>query len=131
MKLVNRKTFLSLPEGTVFCKFPLTDKGDASKMTFGMSSPCIKGETVENDFFSCTLGEEMQPVNANDSKELFDTFFDMQKNLGKEIPFESAGGRDGFLDDENVWFMIYSKEEIQEMVDELNHCLSLLSFSAP
>lgn len=130
MKLVDRKTFLSLPEGTVFCKFPLNDEGDASKMTFGMGSPCIKGETIGNDFFSSTLGEEMQPVNANDSKELFDIFFDMQKNLGKEVPFELAGGRDGFLDDENVGFMVYSREEIQEMINELNHCLLLLSSSA-
>lgn len=131
MKLVDRKTFLSFPEGTVFCKFPLNDKGDASKMIFGMGSPCIKGETIGNDFFSCTLGEDMQPVNANDSKELFDIFFDMQKNLGKEVLFELAGGRDGFFDDENVGFMVYSKEEIQEMIDELNHCLDLFSPLAP
>lgn len=130
MKLVDRKTFLSLPKGTVFCKFPLNDEGDAHRMTFGMGSPCIKGETIGDDFFSCILGEDMQPVNANDSEELFDTFFDMQKNLAKVVPFELVGGRDGFFDDENVGFMIYSREEIQEMIDELNHCLRLLSSSA-
>ena len=125
MKLVDRKTFLSLPEGTVFCKFPLTDKGDASGMMYGINTPSIKGESLNNDFFYCTLGESLQPKEANNSEEMFKCFFNMQKELGKEVPFELVGGRDGFFDDENVGFMIYSKEEIQEMIDELTHCLNI------
>ena len=124
MKLVERQYFLKLPAGTVYCKFPLTDKGDANKMLIGISAPCIKGDTVgSNDFYSCTLGETLQPKEANDSVAYFNIFFDMQKNLAKEVPFELTGGRDGMFDDENVGFMIFSKEEVQEMINELQDCL--------
>lgn len=124
MKLVERQYFLKLPAGTVYCKFPLTDNGNAKGMTFGLSAPCIKGDTIgEDDFCTCTLGEDLEPKFNSGTEGLFDTFFDMQKNLAKEVSFELSGGRDGFFDDENVGFMIFSKEEVQEMISELQDCL--------
>lgn len=123
MKLVDRKTFLSLPAGTIFCKFPLNDKGDAHWRTFGISTPSIKGDSISDiDFYTCALGEGLSPKDS--SLDYLDTLIDMQNNLGKEIPFELSGGRDGMFDDENIGFMIFSKEEVQEMIKELQECIT-------
>ena len=48
---------------------------------------------------------------------------DICDHLGKEVPFEMAGGRDGFFDDTHVHFAIYSREEVQEMINELQESL--------
>ena len=121
MKLVDRQYFLHLPAGTVYCKFPLNDKGDAHNRLFGLSAPSIKGDTInDSDFYTCALGEDMSPVDGSNE---IDTFFDMQQSLAKEVPFEMNGGRDGMFDDENIGFMIFSREEVQQMIDELQDAL--------
>ena len=123
MKLVNRETFLRLPAGTVFCKFPLNDKGDAHGMMFGISAPSIKGNTIcGNDFYSMAIGEGMSPKGEVD---FFDTLFSMQENIGKEYPFELFGERDGMFDDENVGFMVFSREEVEDMINELQAALRI------
>ena len=125
MKLVDRKTFLGLPRGTVFCKFPLNRKSYAGKMPIKISAPQIKGDSLTNDFYVCTLGEDMMPISSEGSGEYFRVLSEMQKNLNQDVPFELVGGRDGFFDDENIGFMIFSKTEIQEMITELSECLKI------
>lgn len=118
MRLVDRETFLKLPSGTVYCKFPLNGNRD---MSFMMTAPSIKGDTVAGiDFFTSTLGEDFTPKGDAD---IFDTFFAMQHNLGVDVPFELSGGRDGMFDDESVGFMVFNKNEVSEMIDELKECL--------
>ena len=36
MKIVDRKTFMQMPKGTVFCKFPLKNEGDAEHLCVGI-----------------------------------------------------------------------------------------------
>ena len=124
MMLVTRQYFLKMPEGTVFCKFPLNDKGDAAGMTFGIGAPRIKGESIGDiDFFDCTLGESLWPKDCQGSEDFFATLSDMQDQLAKEVPFELVGGRDGFFEDENVGFLIFSRQEVEEMIKELQEAL--------
>ena len=126
MKIVDRKTFLAMPEGTVYSKIqfraPLPTEHAYAKngwdSTFGIERPYIKGESTINDFFCAGLGSEY-PKDG----ELFDVLDDICKNLGKEVPFEMAGGRDGCYDDTHIHFAIYSREEVQEMINELQESL--------
>ena len=126
MKIVDRKTFLTLPAGTVYCKIqfrnPLpTEHACASHgwdSSFDIENPYIKGESLTNDFYCCGLGSEYPKEGEN-----FDALRDICDNLGKEVPFEMAGGRDGFFDDTHVHFAIYSRDEVQEMINELQESL--------
>ena len=53
MKIVDRKTFLQMPSGTVFCKFPRFDEGDSSSsgLPFAVQNPMILDKVADNDFF--------------------------------------------------------------------------------
>ena len=115
-----------MPEGTVYCKIqfrdPLpTERAVASHgwdSSFDIENPYIKGESLTNDFYCAGLGSEYPKEGDN-----FDVLQDICDHLGKEVPFEMAGGRDGFFDDTHVHFAIYSREEVQEMINELQESL--------
>lgn len=128
MKIVDRKTFLAMPEGTVYCKVqfrnPTPEERAYSKngwdSTFDIEAPSIKGETCSsNDFYTCGIGEEQ--AKEGDPLEVLQDICD---HPGKEVPFEMVGGRDGLYDDTHVYFAIYSRDEVQEMIDELQKALS-------
>ena len=65
MKIVDRKTFLTMPEGTIYCKIqfrhPTPEEHAYSKngwdSTFDIENPSIKGESTENDFYTCGIGD--------------------------------------------------------------------------
>lgn len=86
--------------------------------SFDIEDPHIKGESLGNDFFTCGLGSFQ--AKEGDS---FDVLNDICDNLGKEVPFEMAGGRDGLFDDTHVHFAIYSREEVEQMIAELQESL--------
>lgn len=126
MKIVNRQTFLQMPKGTVFCKFPILDSPNykpTGSYRFGISVPSILDDTFNVDFLATEVGD-LWPVKANDSEKWVDTLMEMQSNLGLEIPFEHCSGRDGLFEDDSVGFAIYSREEVQEMIDLLQQALN-------
>lgn len=126
MKVVDRKTFLTMPEGTVYCKIqfraPTSNEHAYSNSgwdsSFDIENPSIKGESTENDFYTCGIGD----FQAKEGDPM-DVLQDICDNLGKEVPFEMAGGRDGLYDDTHVYFAIYSRDEVQEMITELQESL--------
>ena len=115
-----------MPKGTVFCKIqfraPTPDEHAYSKSgwdsVFGIENPHIKGESLKNDFYTCGIGD-FYPKEG----EYFDALHDICDHLGKEVPFEMAGGRDGLFDDTHIYFAIYSRDEVQEMISELQNAL--------
>ena len=128
MKIVDRKSFLAMPEGTVYCKIqfrnPTPEERAYSKngwdSTFDIEAPSIKGETCSsNDFYTCGIGEEQ--AKEGDPLEVLQDICD---HPGKEVPFEMVGGRDGHYDDTHIYFAIYSRDEVQEMIDELQKALT-------
>lgn len=128
MKIVDRKTFMQMPKGTVFCKFPLECEGDAKGLGFGIHPPCILMDTLpsddgQGDFVPVCLGEDLLPKGYKSDLNVDDTLFDMVANLGKEVPFEHSYGRDGFFDDDNVGFAIFSRAEVKEMIALLQQAL--------
>lgn len=115
-----------MPEGTVFCKIqfrgPTPDEHAYAKSgwdySFDIEDPSIKGETWGNDFLFVGVGD----FQAKDGDPM-DVLHDICDHIGKEVPFEMAGGRDGHFDDTHVYFAIYSRDEVQEMINELQTAL--------
>ena len=126
MKLVTRQQFLRMPKGTVFCKFPLSEDDHASGMTFGIERPCILNEVIYGfngepiDFWATELGFMYY---GDSSESLFNKLYEMVDNLGMEVSFEHAQDRDGMIEDDNVGFAIFSREEVQQMIDLLQEAL--------
>lgn len=128
MKIVDRKTFLAMPEGTVYCKIQFRDptpkehaySKNGWDSTFDIENPSIKGETCSsNDFYTCGIGELQ--AKKGDTMEVLRDICD---HPGKEVPFEMVSDRDGFYDDTHVYFAIYSRDEVQEMINELQKALT-------
>ena len=128
MKIVDRKTFMQMPKGTVFCKFPLKHEGEAKRLCFGIHPPCVlmdawPSDYGQGDFVPVCLGEDLLPKDYKSDLDVDDTLMDMVANLGKEVPFEHSYGRDGFYDDDNVGFAIFSRSEVEEMITLLQQAL--------
>ena len=123
MKIVYRKTFLQMPKGTVFCKFPIKQESEGHNYCFEIGAPSILDEPLKNDFLLTHLGSDLFPKSANGSDDTFEILSEMQHNLGTEVAFEHWGGRDGLYEDDNVGFAVYSREEVQEMIDLLQEAL--------
>ena len=126
MKIVNRQQFLQMPEGTVFCKFPIGDGGSASGMIFGIEKPSVLNATIYEstgnpiDFFATEIGSMTTGCCDTDH---YKTLFEMRDNLGKEVSFEQFCERDGMFEDDNVGFAIFSEQEVQKIIDLLRDAL--------
>lgn len=126
MKIVDRKTFLQMPKGTVFCEFPILDSPNynhADTYPLAVFAPHILEDSSESDFSSTCLGY-MSPVAAQNSMEEQEILIDLQGNLGKEYAFASETTRDGLYENDSVGFAIYSRNEVQEMIDLLQEALT-------
>lgn len=113
MKIVDRKTFLQMPEGTVFCKI---GKNDCF-----ISEPCVKHEPLcGNDFFNTGISDFMF---GNGSDDFTEAIFAMQQDPTKEYEMELWGGRDGYFEGSEIRFLIFSKSEVQQMIELLQEAL--------
>ena len=129
MKIISRTEFLKMPKGTVFCKFPRFDEKTRSyrTYTFGIDEPCIKMEDpgeLENDYYALGIGSGFEPVGVQGCSDRDEIYMDMERNLGKERPFDYSYGRDGLFEtDEEVGYAIFSRAEVQKIIDELQNAL--------
>ena len=130
MRIVDRKTFMTLPKGTVFCKFPRFNEKTRSydKYIFGIDEPYVKmRDTDANDcdFYSMGIGSGFDPVAAESDLDKDDILMDMEENLGKEVPFDYSYGRDGMYEsNDEVGFAIFSRAEVEMMVKLLQESLA-------
>lgn len=99
MRIVNRETFLTLPEGTAYCK----------GKRWAFDGLCFKGDSRGNDW------SYIHPewVDANDSGEAFDRLEEMLSQ-GASYPMNTAYGRDGCFDDEDI-FMIFEADDLDRL----------------
>lgn len=125
MKIIDRETFKRMPKGTVFCKFPRLNKQTNSydNYLFSIQTPCILDGPWDVDFYSTEIGN-LDACAAQSDSENDDILTDMEQHLGKEYPFEHWTGRDGmFEDNDEVGFAIYSRQEVQQMINLLQQAL--------
>jgi hypothetical protein len=129
MKIISRTEFLKMPKGTVFSKFPRFNEKTRSytAYTFGIDEPCIKmddpGE-MENDYYALGIGSDFEPANVQGCNDRDEVYMDMERNLGKEVPFDYSYGRDGLFEtDDEVGYAIFSRAEVEMMINELQQAL--------
>ena len=111
MRIVNRKEFLALPSGTVYCKYhSLANEGDLS----------IKFKSYTNDWTYQIIGDF---DDANNSEELFDKYRKMEKDPALSFPWiGDTCQRDGLYEDEQM-FIVYSDDDVLNMIRVLTNTI--------
>lgn len=135
MKIVDRKTFMQMLKGTVFCKFPRFNETTRSydNYVFGISEPYVKMDDTDEssvDFCAMGIGSDFKPVESTGSSDYDDILTDMERNPGKEVLFEYSYGRDGMYEGDEVGFAIFSRAEVELMIKTLQESLAT-AYSQP
>lgn len=107
MKVVDRKTFLTLPAGTVYCK----------GVQWAFEGLCIKADSLENDWIY------LDPAwaSAHDSSAAMD-LLETSLATGSSFDGEDAYGRDGCFDDKDV-FLIFEKPDLEALRAHIDRAL--------
>lgn len=109
MRAVDRKTFLMLPAGTIYCK----------GIKWAFDSICIKGDSLENDWIYL---DPSWPA-AHDTGAAVE-YLEMSLADGMSFACEDAMGRDGCFDDDAV-FLIYEKRDLDELRQHIDRAYTL------
>ena len=114
MRIVDHKTFLAMPAGTVFSKY--------SPGAF--DSLAIKGETVGTiDFF---VQEIESAVDADHSGDLYDKL-EAAQHKGASLSMDfNCEGRDGLFEPEQL-FAVWEKADVEGLIARLQQCLPVLA----
>ncbi len=107
MKIVDRKTFLAMPPGTLFAKY----------------EPCnfdvlqIKGESIANiDFWSQRIAGS---IDCEDSGEFIDILLHAQQT-GASVPVDvECQDRDGLFEDEQM-FAVWESKDVERLLDRIH-----------
>ena len=114
MKIVDRKTFLALPNGTIYQDY---------RSTCADGNLLRKGDNITtNDYYAaCLSGESV--VDAHDSGDFFDKFTAME-DTGASLPanFE-VECRDGMFEADARYF-IYEREDVVKLIAALQGALA-------
>ena len=106
MKIVDRKTFLGLPAGTLFAKYEPCVFGDLE----------IKHDSLENDYV--TSGPLASRVMSDGSNDFFDKLQWAQLS-GESLPMDFGDTiRDGLFE-ENQLFAVYEDRDVIELIERL------------
>lgn len=112
MKIVDRKTFLALPSGTVYSHYK-------PQVSDGLM---IKGETLTK--FDWVYQDLLFNVEGESSEEASDKLTDAEEN-GTSFNLDlNCASRDGMYDDDQL-FMVYEKSDIESLIEELKSCLEV------
>ena len=111
MKLVNRKEFLQMPKGTVFAK--------KTSVTTETCPVQVLVRTFDDDFMSVDITSFSY---WKDGLDTGDAFYRMEVNPSESFEMELGIERDGLFEDEEQYY-IFSRNEVQQMVDVLTQAL--------
>lgn len=109
MKIVDRATFLAMPEETVFAKY-------STLGNFG--EICIKGRTWTADYWYQPLANT---VDANDTGEFFDKMVAAEKGEPFKLDLDCQG-RDGLFDQDQR-FVVWEPDDVKQLVERLRRCV--------
>lgn len=113
MQIVDRKTFLAMPVGTVYSKMPLDGAYD-----FGPVE--IKGETSgENDWYVQRLIGDF--IGANDTAEWIDAIDEMKRGLSRTVDYDIQG-RDALYDADQL-FAVFHQSDLLNLIERLTKAL--------
>lgn len=117
MKIVNRKTFLDLPNGTLFSKFAPDYFEDL----------CIKDETwfhdredAAHDFLYQSLNDAVKCNSSDD----FSYQLDLAREQGQSIPLDlDCASRDGLFDKDQL-FAVWERTDVEQLLARLQTALN-------
>ena len=79
---------------------------------------------MENDYYALGIGSDFEPADVRCCNDRDEVYADMERNLGKEVPFDYSYGRDGLYEtDAEVGFAIFSRSEVELMITTLQEAL--------
>ena len=110
MKIVNKNTFLQMPNNTVYSKYKPYIFGEL----------CIKGKTVENDFYY----QEISSAQLCDYGTYFDALFFAERD---EISFTfdfNCEGRDAMLDEHQL-FAVWEQADVLALIARLQQTIKI------
>lgn len=120
VKIVDRETFLDLPEGTVFSNYDDRVYG----VPFELGDLCIKQANVE-----CCV-DHKQYVNATRLGYIAatrlkheDLLEHMQSGQSFDVDLNSVTGFGGYLKTANM-FVVWEEKELRQLIDVLSRCLN-------
>lgn len=97
MRVYNRKDFIAMPEGTVFCK--------GTKWNFG--NLCIKGYSFQNDFLYVNFCD----IDSEDSEQRIEFLEDSLKN-GTTYEMSNQAERDGCFNEDDL-FLVFRNHDLE------------------
>lgn len=110
MRIVDRKTFLSLPAETLYSKYEPCVFGDLT----------IKGDTVgENDFLTQQISDA---VDCHDSGEFGDILLVAEETASSFSMDFDCQGRDGSFDEDQL-FVVWEQTDVAALVARLTMLL--------
>ena len=109
MKIVNRKTFLALPENTLFAKYEPCVFGDLS----------IKMSTLDNGDFGNQ--QIVDAIEAPNSEYFIKNLIKAENGASIEMNFDYFG-RDGCFDERQL-FVVFEKQDVFALIERLKRCL--------
>lgn len=104
MRLVNRNIFLTLPEGTLYCKF---------KPNYWYDHLQVKGPSLTNDWYYTELIGDM-----GDSLSEVEATKDLQSGHSVSFLMREYASRDGYYDEDEL-FCIYENHDIDDLIEQL------------
>jgi len=113
MRIVNRKTFIALPSGTVYAKCSGID---------GLGAIAIKRHSFDNDWDCMEIGTF---DDWDETLELFDKV-ERMKAKGESFPLRlDSIERDGLFESEDdCSFMIYDNTDVKKIIKKLKETLT-------
>jgi hypothetical protein len=109
VKIVDRETFMALPENTLFSKW--------EPCFFGPLT--IKGESWEHDFLTQEIADA---VKCSDSGEFAD-FCEDAARTGRSLELDlNSLGRDGCFDKDQM-FAVWERKDVEALVERLRMCI--------
>jgi hypothetical protein len=111
MKIYNRKEFLQLPEGTIFCK--------GVKWCFDNMS--IKGNSWDDDF----LYVDLCYIDAQDTGQWVDRLEDSLKN-GTSYPINNNTARDGLFDECSI-FLVFENKDLEFLIKVMKNAIRIVT----
>jgi hypothetical protein len=114
MRIVNRKTFLSMPEGTLFSKYE-------PQITDGFG---IKGNTLWHQGRPIDFREQdlLMPVDCMSSDELMDILDKGERDGDSFAVNLDCQGRDGCFDEDQL-FLVWDRADVEKLIGRLQAAL--------
>lgn len=113
MKIVNKKTFMATPAGTVFARYRPVDFGEI----------CIKGDNVPNsssDFYCQTL-ISIDALDIGEVLELTEKSIEEGTSFNLDLHYE---GREALYDDKEL-FAIWEHKDLEQLIDRLKEAFEM------